>query len=190
MGSEHFNYISALQKSIRGSDVEAALYWLARMMNAGEDPHYILRRILRTAYEDIGLADLQASQICLNAFSAFERLGSPEGDIAVAHAVIYLALAPKSNSVHSAYSRACSSAQKTARLTPPTNVLVDHFWESGKVSKKYINDHETINGFSGENFLPEELVQSDFYRPIERGQERDLAKKFRYFIKLRQSKSR
>ena len=189
-GSEHFNYISALQKSIRGSDVQGALYWLARMMNAGEDPHYILRRVLRTAYEDIGLADLQAQKVCLNAYSAYDRLGSPEGDIVVAHAVIYLALAPKSNSVYSAYSRACSSAEKSSQLTPPEHLLVDNFLKSGVASKKYVNDHETSNGFLGEEFLPEELAQSTFYRPIERGQERDLAKRLRYFNKIRQSKSR
>ena len=184
-GSEHFNFISALQKSIRGSDVDAALYWLARMMNAGENPGYIFRRILRTSYEDIGLADLQAQQICLTAWSSFERLGSPEGDIVLAQAVIYLALAPKSNSAHKAYSRAHNSARDTSKVLPPAHIRVADPYEEEKEEKQYLSDHDTKEGFSGRQFLPDEIAQSCFYQPIERGQERELKKNLEYYNKLR-----
>ena len=188
-GREHFNFISALQKSIRGSHVDAALYWLARMMNAGENPRYILRRILRTSYEDIGLADLHAQEVCLNAWSTFERLGSPEGDIVLAHAVIYLSLAPKSNSSSSAFKEGSKLASNTSHLAPPDNLLFDDTNEYMNTTKKYLNDHETIEGFSGQNFLPEELRQAKLYQPVERGQERELAKKLFYFNKLRALKT-
>ena len=188
-GSDHFNCISALQKSIRGSDVDAALYWLARMMNAGENPKYILRRILRTSYEDVGLADLQAQQICLNAWSSFEKLGSPEGDIVLAHAVIYLALSPKSNSAYAAYARACSSARNTSQFLPPKHLLITNGYEDVSEAKKYLNDHDTDEGCSGRHFLPDELLQANFYRPIDRGQEQELVKKLSYFNKLRELKS-
>ena len=188
-GSEHFNFISALQKSIRGSDVDAALYWLARMMNAGENPKYILRRILRTSYEDVGLADLQAQQICLNAWSSFEKLGSPEGDIVLAHAVIYLALSPKSNSAYAAYARACSSARNTSQVLPPKHLLITNAYEDVSEAKKYLNDHDTDERCSGRHFLPDELLQANFYRPIDRGQEQELVKKLSYFNKLRELKS-
>ena len=184
-GSEHFNFISALQKSIRGSDVDAALYWLARMMNAGENPAYILRRILRTSYEDIGLADLQAQQICLTAWLSFERLGSPEGDIALAQAVIYLALSPKSNSAYAAYSKAQNLARNTSDVLPPEHIRATDPSEKVNVENKYFSDHDTKEGFSGQQFLPDELTQLYFYQPIERGQERELKKNLDYFNKLR-----
>ena len=188
-GSEHFYCISALQKSIRGSDVDAALYWLARMMNAGENPYYILRRILRTSYEDIGLADLKAPEICLNAWASFDRLGSPEGDIVLAQTVIYLALAAKSNSTYTAYSRARGSARNSSHFLPPKHLLLPENPEEVNDTERYLSDHDTAQGFSGRKFLPDELEQTNFYQPVARGHERELVKKLSYFNKLRGLKS-
>ena len=182
-GEEHYNFVSALQKSIRGSDVDASLYWLARMMNAGEDPRYILRRILRISYEDIGLADLKAQQVCVNALTAYDRLGSPEGDLILAHSVIYIALAPKSNSAYSAYKGAIEYAEKTADSQPP-----DHLLNRSERNPTYLNDHETPEGFSGQNYFPTELSSPIFYKPVKRGEERDLEKRLEYFSKLRSLK--
>ena len=182
-GDDHYNFVSALQKSIRGSDVDAALYWLARMMNAGEDPHYILRRILRISYEDIGLADLKAQQVCVNALIAYDRLGSPEGDLILAHSVIYIALAPKSNSAYSAYKGAIECAETTVDSQPP-----DHLLNRSERNPTYLNDHETPEGFSGQNYFPTDLVRPIFYKPIKRGEERDLQKRLEYFSKLRSLK--
>ena len=188
-GDDHYNYVSALQKSIRGSDADASLYWLARMMNAGEDAQYILRRILRISYEDIGLADLVAQSVCLNAISAYERLGSPEGDLIIAHAVIYIAVAPKSNSVYTAYTKAIDFAKKTSDLQPPDYLLSAGGKPSFKDNNKYLNDHKTEEGFSGQEYFPKGIIRPIFFRPIKRGQERDLEKKLEYFAKLRSLKS-
>ena len=182
-GSEHYNFISALQKSIRGSDVDASLYWLARMINVGEDPRYILRRLLRTSYEDIGLADLKAQQVCINALIAYERLGSPEGDLILAQAVIYIALAPKSNSTYSAYIAAIDYANKTFDSQPPEHLLM-----GAKGISNYLNDHNTTEGFSGQNYFPDEIPRPSFYKPVSRGEERNLEKKLLYFSKLRSLK--
>ena len=182
-GVEHYNFISALQKSIRGSDADASLYWLARMMNAGEDPLYILRRILRTSYEDIGLADLNAQQVCINALIAYERLGSPEGDLILAQAVIYIALAPKSNSTYRAYAEAVHYADNTSDIQPP-----DHLLMGNEKISNYLSDHKTLEGFSGQNYFPVEIPRPSFYKPVSRGQERDLEKKLLYFSKLRSLK--
>ena len=188
-GTDHFDLISALQKSIRGSDVDAALYWLARMMNSGENAHYIFRRVLRTSYEDIGLADLKAQDVCLSAWSTFERLGSPEGDIALAQAVIYLALATKSNSSYLAYSSAAQAASKTSTLLPAKHLTMNNFSRGGNELDSYHNDHDTAAGFSGQQFLPVELAKSKFYLPFDRGQEQELVKKLKYFNRLRAEKS-
>jgi putative ATPase len=187
-GEDHYNFTSALQKSIRGSDVDASLYWLARMMNAGEGTRYILRRILRTSYEDIGLADLEAQQVCVNALTAYERLGSPEGDLILAHTVIYLALAPKSNSTYTAYAKALSFARETVASKTP-----DHLLMAGRGALKngevnYLNDHDTPEGFSGQSFFPDGTLKPVFYSPVQRGQERNLEKRLEYFSKLRSLK--
>ena len=152
-------------------------------MNAGEDPHYILRRILRISYEDIGLADLKAQQVCVNALIAYDRLGSPEGDLILAQSVIYIALAPKSNSAYSAYKRAIECAETTADSQPP-----EHLLNRSKRNPTYLNDHETPEGFSGQNYFPTELARPIFYKPIKRGEERELQKRLEYFSKLRSLK--
>lgn len=188
-GEQHYNFISAFQKSIRGSDPDASLYWLARMMNAGEDPRYILRRMLRTSYEDIGLADLGAQDICLTALNSFERLGSPEGDIVLAHAVIYLALAPKSNSAYQAYNRATQSAAKSTNLPPPKHLVTQAQNSGNSRTAKYLSDHDTTEGFSGQQYFPEDIGPQIYYRPIDRGQESELKKRLDYFTNLRKVKS-
>ena len=155
-GDEHFNLISALHKSVRGSDPDAALYWLARMLNGGEDPRYLARRVTRMAVEDIGLADPQAQSLCLQAWQTYERLGSPEGELAIAQAVVYLALAPKSNAVYAAYKNAMSAARSTGSEPPPkhilnapTSLMKDQGYGDG-----YEYDHDAEGGFSGQNYFP------------------------------------
>ncbi len=185
-GEQHFDFASALQKAMRGSDVNGSLYWLARLLNVGEDPLYILRRILRTSYEDIGLADLRAQEVSLNALLAFERLGRPEGEIALAHAVIYIALAPKSNSVLSALNEATEYAMETSNTKPAPHLIKS----KSKIHRpgagsKYINDHETANRFSGQVYFPPGTLNQEFYRPENIGHERELIKRLNYFKKLR-----
>jgi putative ATPase len=186
-GEEHYNLISALHKSVRGSDPDAALYWFARMLEGGEDPRYLARRLVRMAVEDISLADPQAQTICLHAWETFERLGSPEGELALSQAVIYLALAPKSNAAYVAYKAAREAARKTGSEPPPkhilnapTKMMAEHGYGSG-----YAYDHDSQDGFSGQNFFPDTLPRTQFYAPVERGFERDLAKRVAYFEKLR-----
>ena len=186
-GDAHYNLISALHKSVRGSDPDAALYWLARMLDAGEDPRYLARRITRMAVEDIGLADPQAQAICLQSWETFERLGSPEGELAIAQALVYIALAPKSNAVYVAYKAARAAAKKTGSLVPPkhilnapTKLMKDQGYGSG-----YAYDHDADDGFSGQDYFPETMGRTEFYAPVERGFERDLKKRVEYFAKLR-----
>ena len=186
-GDAHYNLISALHKSVRGSDPDAALYWLARMLKGGEDPRYLARRITRMAVEDIGLADPQAQRLCLDAWATYERLGSPEGELALAEAVLYLALAPKSNAAYSAYKAAMSAAGRTGSEPPPkhilnapTQMMKDQGYGSG-----YDYDHDAEDGFSGQHYFPESLQRSEYYMPVERGFERDLKKRLDYFAKLR-----
>jgi putative ATPase len=186
-GDAHYNLISALHKSVRGSDPDAALYWYARMLDAGEDPRYLARRITRMAVEDIGLADPQAQAVCLQSWETFERLGSPEGELAIAQALVYIALAPKSNAVYAAYKGARSAAKKTGSLVPPkhilnapTKLMKDQGYGSG-----YAYDHDAEDGFSGQDYFPESMGRTEFYMPIERGFERDLKKRVEYFTKLR-----
>lgn len=182
----HYNLISALHKSVRGSDANAALYWLARMLAGGEDPRYIARRVVRMAVEDIGLADPQALPQTLSAWETYERLGSPEGELAIAQAVIYCATAPKSNAAYSAYKSALRSAKETGSLMPqmhilnaPTNLMKDIGY-----GKNYDYDHNTEHGFSGQNYFPEDMPRANFYTPAERGFEREIKKRMDYWGKL------
>ncbi|WP_297774184.1 replication-associated recombination protein A [uncultured Roseovarius sp.] len=186
-GDEHYNLISALHKSVRGSDPDAALYWLARMLEGGEDPRYLARRITRMAVEDIGLADPQAQTVCLHAWELYERLGSPEGELALAQAVTYLALAPKSNAGYAAYKAAMREAKKTGSEPPPkhilnapTKLMRDEGYGAG-----YAYDHDAEDGFSGQNYFPETMKRPVLYQPVERGFERDLKKRLEYFARLR-----
>ncbi len=186
-GDEHFNLISALHKSVRGSDPDAALYWLARMLAGGEDPRYLARRITRMAVEDIGLADPQAQTICLHAWELYERLGSPEGELALAQAVSYLALAPKSNAGYAAYKAAMRLAKKTGSAPPPKHILnapTGLMKEQG-YGKDYAYDHDAEDGFSGQNYFPDGVKRPVLYSPVERGFERELKKRLDYFAKLR-----
>ncbi len=186
-GDAHYNLISALHKSVRGSDPDAALYWYARMLDAGEDPRYLARRITRMAVEDIGLADPQAQAICLQSWETFERLGSPEGELAIAQALIYIALAPKSNAVYAAYKGARAAAKKTGSLVPPKHILnaPTKLMKEQGYGTGYAYDHDAEDGFSGQDYFPESLGRTEFYAPVERGFERDLKKRVEYFAKLR-----
>jgi putative ATPase len=187
----HYNLISALHKSVRGSDVDAALYWLARMLAGGEHPIYIIRRVVRMAVEDIGLADPQALNQAIAAWDAYERLGSPEGELAIAQAVIYVATAPKSNAAYRAFGAAQHAAQESGSLMPPmhavnapTKLMRDLGYSQG-----YVYDPDTNEGFSGLNYFPDDLPRQTFYRPLERGFEREIAKRLDYWNRLRQRKT-
>jgi putative ATPase len=184
----HYNLISALHKSLRGSDTDAALYWLARMLAGGEDPTYILRRLTRAAVEDIGLADPQAVVQALAAWDAYDRLGSPEGELAIAQCVIYLSTAPKSNAAYQAYGEARALAQETGSLMPPMHILnaPTRLMRDLGYGRGYVYDHATEEGFSGQNYFPEGVVRHNFYRPGERGFEREIKKRLEYWDKLRQ----
>ena len=186
-GDEHFNLISALHKSVRGSDPDAALYWLARMLTGGEDPRYLARRITRMAVEDIGLADPQAQNMCLHAWEIYERLGSPEGELALAQAVTYLALAPKSNAVYGAYKAAMREAKKTGSAPPPKHILnaPTGLMKDQGYGEGYAYDHDAEDGFSGQNYFPEGVKRPVLYKPVERGFERELKKRLDYFARLR-----
>jgi putative ATPase len=184
----HYNLISALHKSLRGSDTDAALYWLARMLAGGEDPIYILRRLTRAAVEDIGLADPQAVVQALAAWDTYDRLGSPEGELAIAQCVIYLATAPKSNAAYQAYGEARAMARETGSLMPPMHILnaPTRLMRNLGYGKGYVYDHATAEGFSGQNYFPEGVERRNFYRPGERGFEREIKKRLEYWDKLRQ----
>ncbi len=186
-GDEHYNLISALHKSVRGSDPEAALYWLARMLTGGEDPRYLARRITRMAIEDIGLADPQAQAICLEAWQVYERLGSPEGELALAQAVVYLALAPKSNAVYAGFKAAMALARQTGSAPPPAHILnaPTKLMKDQGYGAGYAYDHDAEDGFSGQNYFPEGVKRPVLYSPPERGFERELKKRLEYFAKLR-----
>ncbi len=191
-GDAHYNLISALHKSVRGSDPDAALYWLARMLAGGEDPRYICRRATRMAVEDVGLADPGALTVCLGAWETFERLGTPEGELALAEAVIYLALAPKSNAAYAAFGDAVAAAAKTGSLAPPKHILnaPTRLMKDLGYGRGYAYDHDVDEAFSGQNYFPEGMKRRQFYRPVERGMERDFSKRVAYFAKLRQRKGR
>lgn len=186
-GDEHYNLISALHKSVRGSDPDAALYWFARMLEGGEDPRFLARRITRMAVEDIGLADPQAEAVCLDGWQTYERLGSPEGELALAQAVVYLALAPKSNAVYSAYKAARAAARETGSLMPPKHILnaPTRMMKEQGYGAGYAYDHDAEDGFSGQNYFPEGMKRPVWYLPPERGFERELKKRVEYFARLR-----
>jgi putative ATPase len=186
-GDEHYNLISALHKSVRGSDPDAALYWFARMLEGGEDPRFLARRITRMAVEDIGLADPQAQEVCLQSWQTYERLGSPEGELALAQAVVYLALAPKSNAVYVAYKAARAAARDTGSLMPPKHILnaPTRMMKDQGYGAGYAYDHEAEDGFSGQDYFPEGMKRPVWYLPPERGFERELKKRLDYFARLR-----
>lgn len=186
-GDAHYNLISALHKSVRGSDPDAALYWFARMLEGGEDPRYLARRITRMAVEDIGLADPQAQAICLQSWETYERLGSPEGELALAQALIYLALAPKSNAGYAAYKAARREAKRTGSEPPPKHILnaPTKLMKAQGYGDGYAYDHDAEDGFSGQNYFPDTMQRPEMYQPVERGFERDLKKRVEYFAKLR-----
>ena len=189
-GEEHYNLISALHKSIRGSDPDAALYWLARILDGGEDPRFIARRLLRMALEDVGLADPQAQSICLHAWQSFERLGSPEGELALAQAALYLALAPKSNASYKGFNLSLDLVKKTGSEPPPKHILnapTDLMKDQG-YGTGYEYDHDSADGFSGQNYFPEKIDRLSAYQPVERGFERELKKRISYFKNLREKR--
>jgi putative ATPase len=190
-GEEHYNLISALHKSVRGSDPDAALYWFARMLEGGEDPRFLARRITRMAVEDIGLADPQAQGVCLESWQTYERLGSPEGELALAQAVVYLALAPKSNGVYTAYKAARAAARETGSLMPPQHILnaPTKLMKGLGYGAGYAYDHDQEDGFSGQNYFPDGMKRPILYAPQERGFERELKKRVDYFAKLRARKN-
>ncbi|GAB6051376.1 replication-associated recombination protein A [Magnetospira thiophila] len=183
----HYNLISALHKSLRGSDTDAALYWMARMLVAGEDPLYILRRLTRFASEDIGLADPQALPQALAAWDAYERLGSPEGELALAQLVIYLGTAPKSNAAYRAEKSAKKLAKQSGSLMPPKHILnaPTGMMKEMDYGKGYQYDHDTTQGFSGQNYFPEGMTRPTLYEPGERGFEREIGKRLAYWAGLR-----
>jgi putative ATPase len=186
-GDEHYNLISALHKSVRGSDPDAALYWFARMLAGGEDPRFLARRITRMAVEDIGLGDPQAMAICLQAWETYERLGSPEGELALAEALVYIALAPKSNAVYVAYKGAQELARKTGSEPPPKHILnaPTRMMKDQGYGAGYAYDHDAEDGFSGQNYFPDGVKRPVLYQPVERGFERELKKRVEWFAGLR-----
>ncbi len=190
-GDEHYNLISALHKSVRGSDPDAALYWFARMLKGGEDPRFLARRITRMAVEDIGLADPQAQHVCLQAWQTYERLGSPEGELALAQALTYLALAPKSNAVYVAYKAAMNAATQTGSEPPPKHILnaPTSLMKDIGYGDGYAYDHDAEDGFSGANYFPDGMKRGVYYLPVDRGFERDLKKRVDYFAKLRDKRN-
>ncbi|MBQ8651504.1 MAG: replication-associated recombination protein A [Alphaproteobacteria bacterium] len=191
-GDAHYSLISAFHKSIRGSDANAALYWYARMLEGGENPLYIARRIVRIAVEDIGLADPNALTQAISAQQAYAFLGSPEGELAIAQAVIYMATAPKSNAAYTAYKLSRKLASDTRNTVPPKHIInaPTQFMKDQGFFKDYIYDHDTPNCFSGQNYFPDEFKnRPDIYKPVERGYEREINKRLKYWNNLRKSKN-
>ena len=188
----HYNLISALHKSVRGSDVNAALYWFSRMLDGGEDPRYIARRMIRMAVEDIGLADPMAHLQCIAAAETYERLGSPEGELALSQALIFLATAPKSNANYVAYKAARAAAQKYGSLMPPKHILnaPTKLMKSEGYGAGYQYDPDTKDGFSGQNYFPEDIGRAEFYTPPDKGFEREINKRLEYWDKLRTEKNK
>jgi putative ATPase len=188
----HYNLISALHKSVRGSDPDAALYYLARMLTAGEDPLFLARRLVRMANEDIGLADPQAVVQALAAVDTYEFLGSPEGELALAQATVYLATAPKSNALYIAFKAAMNKARETGSLMPPKPILnaPTKLMKSQDYGSGYLYDHDQPEAFSGQNYFPDAMVRQKFYHPVERGFERDLSKRLDYWARLRNERQK
>ncbi len=187
----HYNLISALHKSIRGSDPDAALYWLARMLTAGEDPLYIARRLVRMASEDVGLADPQALEQAVAAREAYEQLGSPEGELALAQAAVYLATAPKSNAVYKAFGAAMKAARQTGSLMPPKIILnaPTKLMKEQEYGAGYLYDHDQPDAFSGQDYFPPEMGRRRFYHPPERGFEREINRRLEWWDRLRAQRS-
>jgi len=183
----HYNLISALHKSLRGSDPQAALYYMARMLTAGEEPLYVLRRLVRFASEDVGLADPQALVQCLAAKQAYEFLGSPEGELAIVQACLYLATAPKSNAAYIAQKAVWKSAKETGSLSPPPNILnaPTKLMKDIGYGKDYAYDHDAEDGFSGDNYWPEDMAPQTYYAPASRGFEREIAKRIDWWNRKR-----
>jgi putative ATPase len=183
----HYNLISALHKSLRGSDADASLYWLARMLTAGEDPLYIVRRLVRFASEDVGLADPQALVQAIAAKDAYDFVGSPEGELALAQCVVYLATAPKSNAAYRALAAAMRGAREHGSLMPPKHILnaPTRLMKDLGYGAGYAYDHDTAEGFSGQDYFPEDMARETYYRPKDRGFEREIAKRLAYWQKLR-----
>ena len=185
---QHYDLISALHKSVRGSDPDASLYWFARMLEGGDDPLFLARRLIRMAVEDIGMADPNALTQTIAARQAYETMGSPEGELALAQSVVYLALAPKSNAVYNAFNSVMKRAGQTGNLGPPmvirnapTKVMSELGYGEG-----YQYDHDTTNCFSGQNYFPDDMERETYYKPVSRGFERDMVKRVNYFNKLRE----
>ena len=187
----HYNLISALHKALRGSDPQASLYYLARMLTAGEEPLYVLRRLVRFASEDIGLADPQALVQCLAARDAYQFLGSPEGELAIVQACLYLATAPKSNAAYAAQKEAWKSAKETGSLSPPAHILnaPTKLMKDIGYGKDYAYDHEAEDGFSGADYWPEGMEPQTYYRPVERGFEREVLKRLEWWEKQRRARN-
>lgn len=187
----HYNLISALHKSIRGSDPDAALYWFARMLDGGEDPLFIARRVVRAAVEDIGLADPQALVQANAAKDAYDFIGSPEGELAIAQAVVYLATAPKSNALYTAYKRAVRTAKETGSLVPPKVILnaPTKLMENEGYGEGYLYDHDQEHAFSGQNYFPDDVGRQSFYQPEPRGFEKEIEKRMAFWEKLRNEKN-
>jgi putative ATPase len=189
-GDQHYNLMSALHKTLRASDADAGLYWLSRMLAGGEDPHYILRRLTRFAAEDISLAEPEAVPRALAAWQAYERLGSPEGDLSIACLVIYLATAPKSNAAYTAFKQARAAAAQTGSLPPPLHILnaPTKMMKDMGYGANYAYDHDDPDGFSGQNCFPDGMERTRYYTPVERGYEREIAKRLAYWDRLRATK--
>lgn len=183
----HYNLISALHKSLRGSDPDAALYWLARMLAGGEDPRYIARRLLRFASEDVGMADPNAMPQALAGWETYERLGTPEGELAIAQVVLYLATAPKSNAAYAGYGAAMKSAKSTGSLAPPAHILnaPTKLMKDLGYGAGYAYDHNTDAGFSGQNYFPDGMPRETFYHPTDRGHEKRIGERLAYWAGLR-----
>ena len=188
---EHFNLISALHKSLRGSDPDAALYWFARMVAGGEDARYVARRLVRFASEDVGMADPGALPQAVAAWETFERLGSPEGELAIAQAIVYLGTAPKSNALYVAYKEALAAAKATGSLPPPAHILnaPTRLMKDLGYGKGYAYDHDAEDAFSGQDYFPDGMDRPAFYRPADRGFEREVARRLDHWAKLRQGRS-
>jgi putative ATPase len=186
----HYNLISALHKSVRGSDPDAALYYLARMLTAGEDPLFIARRLVRMANEDIGLADPEAVKQALAAKDVYDFLGSPEGELALAQATVYLATAPKSNALYTAFKAAMNAAKETGSVAPPKIILnaPTKLMKQQEYGSGYQYDHDQPEAFSGQNYFPDSLGRQEFYKPVERGFEREVKKRLEYWDKLRRER--
>ena len=187
----HYNLISAMHKAVRGSDAQASLYYLARMLTAGEEPRFLARRLIRMAVEDIGMADPQALVQCMAAKDAYEFLGSPEGELALVQACTYLATAPKSNAVYAAQKASNKAARQTGSLMPPQNILnaPAKLMKEASYGAGYTYDHDADDGFSGDNYWPEEMEPQTFYQPVDRGFEREVKRRLEYWQKLRDERA-